>query len=532
MSGPEELSEPLRNRLLRRADWRLLLSTPRPSKSIVFANGVLREAVRVVSRECFPAPGPAPAADATHDLAVVVDPAPGVLADAFAAVRPGGSLYGEWYSPLAGGPQRIRRQLESQGFEDVRCYWPWPWPNRAPPLFWLPLEAPMALDYFLATRPRKRSPRLRITNAVLRVLWRLAVRARILVPVCATAGKPAAADRQRTSADTAEGILTAIAVRWRSFDLGKAPGRLSALLLTGGTHSSNKVVALVFADSSPRPQLVVKFARSPDADAALQREAAILGIVQERAADVMGVPRVLFTIPRESGSAVAESVLDGQPLSTQLRRDNYRLFALTVTDWLSHLALRRPPDSRDSWWPELVELPLAEFERTYAAVLDPRLLEVTHERLCAVTDVPLVVEQRDCAPWNVLVDRSGRVGIVDWESAEARGLPARDLVYFLTYAAFFIDGAMASGAFRESYRTMLDPRTFTGRVVQECLGRYLARLGLDSAILSPLRLLTWILHSRSEYRRIAADGAAPPNPDALRRSLFLALWEEELRTNP
>jgi hypothetical protein len=44
-----------------------------------------------------------------------------------------------------------------------------------------------------------------------------------------------------------------------------------------------------------------------------------------------------------------------------------------------------------------------------------------------------------------------------------------------------------------------------------------------------LRLLCWMLHSRSEYGRFVADAGGVPQPSQLRRSLFLGLWEEELR---
>ena len=89
-------------------------------------------------------------------------------------------------------------------------------------------------------------------------------------------------------------------------------------------------------------------------------------------------------------------------------------------------------------------------------------------------------------------------------------------------------GRMESQRFTESYRTMLDPATFTGRIVAECQQRYLACVGLDSSVLRPLRLLTWLIHSRSEYQRFAAEGAGEPDPADLRRSLFVNLWEEEL----
>ena len=108
------------------------------------------------------------------------------------------------------------------------------------------------------------------------------------------------------------------------------------------------------------------------------------------------------------------------------------------------------------------------------------------------------------------------------------GLPVLDLFYFLTYLAFFLDGAMATSRYRESYRAMLNPHTFTGGIVADCLQSYAARLGIDLAAVRPLRLLTWLIHSRSEYRQLVAQTGGPPTLATLRGSLFAGLCAEEV----
>src|SRR5207302_1372878 len=114
----------------------------------------------------------------------------------------------------------------------------------------------------------------------------------------------------------------------------------------------------------------------------------------------------------------------------------------------------------------------------------------------------------------------------DWESAELEGLPGLDLVYFLTYLSLFLAGAMGSGRFRAAYRACLEATTPMGRLIAECEARYAAAVGLDAGSLQALRLLTWLVHARSEYRRLWADAGGPPGRAALRSSLFVALWEE------
>jgi hypothetical protein len=143
-----------------------------------------------------------------------------------------------------------------------------------------------------------------------------------------------------------------------------------------------------------------------------------------------------------------------------------------------------------------------------------------------------VCEHRDFSPWNVLLDSKGELVVLDWESAELHGLPCLDLVYFLTFLSFFIDGAMDSGLYLDSFRSQLDPDSFTGRVVEECQQRYINSVGLDRAVLPPLRLFAWTFHSLSEYKRLSEDKSGRLESEDLQRSLFLQLWREELERIP
>jgi hypothetical protein len=59
--------------------------------------------------------------------------------------------------------------------------------------------------------------------------------------------------------------------------------------------------------------------------------------------------------------------------------------------------------------------------------------------------------------------------------------------------------------------------------------RYLDALSVDPTQLAPLRVLLWLIHAESDFRHAAADAAGPPAHKVLARSLFLALWAEEVR---
>ena len=525
MLGANAHTEAMLNRLLRRVDWRFLLPDPQPAKSICFADSWLAQSVAAISQQVVELP-----AQAGNDctLAVMVDPDEATLHTAWNALESGGACYSEWNEwnewrhPSSRGPRSVRRRLEAAGFVDVTCYWPWPSPDRSSPLFWLPMEAPKALDYFLANRPHAHSQWRRTWNGALRVLWRAALSARLLSPICAVARKPDASA-------ASPGWLDTVRSQWPVIEPDSIPKHIDLLLLSGGNSSSNKLVCLVFVDAQPIPKMAVKLPRVSDSVPALEREAVNLQAIQlTRAGAVPGVPRVIFFRDCARLPVLAETVLTGRPLSVLARRGNYREMALKVTDWLVDLANRPKARPRAEWWDRLVESALIDFERCFGAALDSDRLHDTRIILDALGDLPLVCEQRDCSPWNVLISPTGDVVVLDWESAELRGLPALDLIYFLTYLAFFVDGAMESKRFRESYRATLDPATFTGHVVAECLDRYFKQLGLPADVLPPLRLLTWLIHSRSEYRRLAADAAGLPNTEALCNSLFVKLWTEEL----
>jgi len=347
-------TEAQRNRLLRRADGRFLLPGPQLERSVCFAAGPLAAAVAAISGEALP---PGPDLRGACDLAVAADPDAATLRAAWSALRPGGIYYGEYHAPLAGGAARLRQALEIAGFINVTVYWAWPLPDRGTPLFWLPVDAPHALSYFLATRPRAASAWLRARNRLLQPVWRLGLRARLLAPLCVAAQHPL-----EPGAAGQANLLDTLRANWQAWGLGPMPAKVSWLLLTGGRSRLNKVAGLVFADTADRPGLIVKLPRVLASAAALAHEADILHAVHaSRPGGVAGVPRVIFLSGQGETLALGESVLGGQPLFTRLERRSFRPWALAATDWLAGLAGNSPAQPRTEWWARLIEPALADF---------------------------------------------------------------------------------------------------------------------------------------------------------------------------
>jgi hypothetical protein len=270
--------------------------------------------------------------------------------------------------------------------------------------------------------------------------------------------------------------------------------------------------------------------RVPECIPALLREATALQSIHSLyTVGMKGVPRVLFCREQPGLIVLGETAMTGRPLWTLLDADNYQEIALQATIWLADFVGRPKPCPRSQWWNRLVEPVIVDFRESFGPILDRGMLRETEAILDTLDSLPVVCEHRDFSPWNILVGSDGELIVLDWESTELHGLPAVDLIYFLTYLAFYVSGTWRSKRFRKSHRDALDPSTLTGNVRNECMTHYVSRTGINPDALGPLRLFTWMLHSRSEYRHFVADVAGKPGREILRRSLFVSLWEEEVR---
>ncbi len=410
---------------------------------------------------------------------------------------PDAELLAHWRLPRPGGIGRARRKAEAAGYADVRAYWAGPLPHRQPQ-FWLPVEIEEATDYLLATR----APRSFVAG-LLRHLWCTVRAAGLLAPIYVVG-------RRRAGGD--EGAIPL------------SPD-CHLLLLTTGHRSINKAVGLAFEGGAEKPAKAVKFARVAEAEPGLEREAAVLRRLGEERPDLAGIPRLVGQGSRDGRLAVVQEAIAGESLLDSLTAANFEEVAMRVTRLLVELARspRRDPDP--NWRSRLVGEPLEWFDVHFGALLEDRCVR---SLLDGLGDLPPVVEHRDCSPWNVLLTPSGEPVLLDWESAEPEGLPGLDLVYFLANCAFVLDGALESGRTRETYAQLLDPATSHGAVAARAIAEYTAALGIPAGDFRLLRLLCWIVHSRSDYRHLRLESPGRPSVEELRQSTFLGLVEEEL----
>jgi aminoglycoside phosphotransferase (APT) family kinase protein len=271
----------------------------------------------------------------------------------------------------------------------------------------------------------------------------------------------------------------------------------------------------------------VKFARVPEAEAGLEREARVLRRLGEERPDLGGVPHLRGKGRRAGRLAVVEDVVEGRSLLDLLQPDNFEEMALRVTRLLIDLARTEVPGAE--WRQRLVEEPLAEFENQFGPVLGAAAIAQVRETLAGLGELPPAPEHRDCSPWNIVIAPSGEPVLLDWESAEPDGLPALDLIYFLANCAFVLDKAFEGGSVRETYARLLDPAGEYGRIAQRAVTEYARALRIPREDFRRLRLLCWVVHSRSDYRHLQLEAGGTPRPGDLRKGIFLGLIEEELR---
>jgi hypothetical protein len=516
MPARPETPEQELNARLRRADWRFLLPSPRPRRALCRAGGLLAEAVASIAEEVVTGN-----AGRDCDLAVAEDPDPRTRAELRDALRPGGTCYTEW-CPRIGGARRVERALRAAGFDDVTCYRPWPGSTTLP-VFWIPVDSPGAAAY-VRSRRRLRGGRVRRLLVTARQRGRDLLRGHFGGPICALARRSAALP------SGARHPAAWLREDWPQWGLGSTPERLSTLLVTGGPRSVSKVVLLAFAEPSPIPLVAVKAPRVDEATAGVRREgAALASLAARRSGGLPGVPRLLVRREIDGVPLVGETALVGRPLESLLTPRNLGAWSIEVADWLAALVQREFALPPAHWREAIIEPALSRFVELFGEVVDRGLLREGEAIVRAIGALPAAPEQRDFGPWNVLVTPAREIAVLDWESAEVDGLPALDLLYYLAYASFHADRARDRGSRIASYRRSLDPSTPTGTVRRDCLARYLDVLGLDSAQLAPLRALVWLIHAPSDFRHAVADAGGPPPAEDLARSLFLALWTEEIR---
>jgi aminoglycoside phosphotransferase len=309
------------------------------------------------------------------------------------------------------------------------------------------------------------------------------------------------------------------------------PSRLSCVLATPRYRASRHVVFFVLAEGRPEPILVAKVPRLAGAGERLDREAENLRNVQAaRAGGFQSIPRVIAFEDFHEQPVLIETALSGRPMSAPLVRRKPEFCIETVMDWLIdlHSATAVRGHGQPDHCSVICEQSLARFRNLVRLTRrEEELVGGTEDILGGLrtVDLPLVFEHGDLSSPNILLLRNGGAGVVDWELAHARSLPALDLFFFLTFVAF----ARRSARRRSEYLSAFHDAFFGGGAwARPYVLRYAEQLGLPAKALQPLFILCWSRYVNGLLSRLSGSSLNSIDQETaewLRENRFYLLWE-------
>lgn len=539
--------------VVRRADWRFLLDNPTPQRSIVFEGGLLADAVSMISASTIVSGSNHSGDD--HDLAVAVNPTEKILATINSSLKPGGFCYLEWQVNNFFHTSTIKNQLTSSGFDYIKLYLPMPTPDKIYTDIWIPIDSKGAVEFAIVENLRAgTNNHIKHLAKIMRYLvWKIWPNLLIAYPyllsskrkytIASIASKCIPTPRQTTRQHIHNNMIgnkindgnlyqiidTTIKNEWQYLGLKSKPDKISALMLCN-EGSKDQIILYIFADEIRIPSLIVKIARTKDSIPVVSSEATNLESIQARFPNLEGIPRVLFCIDDGRLFAQARPYVNGVPFSGVVKERNRLELCLRVTSWLIRLARNTATDVPPDWRESLIDPVLSTLTPLFSSKLSRDQLQKTCQKVSSLNLSYLVCEHRDLSPWNIIIDHEGKIGVIDWEVARLNGLPAADLILFLTYVNYHFDKTWGKQNFSESYRNMLDISTPAGRIFNECMELYSSKLNISKSEIDSIRLLTWL---GQLYRRIDRDYKSAPEiklPLNEDENITLALWEVELET--
>jgi hypothetical protein len=273
-------------------------------------------------------------------------------------------------------------------------------------------------------------------------------------------------------------------------------------------HGAERAVLLPFRGKEP--DRVLKIPLHPAFNGRTAREQEVLAQIRSLldAETARALPEPRGTERHGEVVASVESYAPGRSMVlTGGRESDLRL----ATEWLTRFHLQTLV-RREPWDGREVAERFAAFSATPAeeALFD---LALARSRELRGLPFPIVWRHRDFTPWNLLLDRRGRLSVLDWEGAQP-GLALCDLLHFASHW-----DELAAGAVDPQARL----RAFSLGAPASCrqVTLYCDRLGIDRRFIPLLLVYTRVeISLRSPDRTFDAEyvsALAERVPEELRR---------------
>jgi aminoglycoside phosphotransferase (APT) family kinase protein len=290
-------------------------------------------------------------------------------------------------------------------------------------------------------------------------------------------------------------------------DIAEAAGErvdgFRVALTAPGDYPSRKPVLALFAPGARSPRYVVKLAHDVALNDRLENETralrtlAALGI-----GDAATVPRAAFVGQHAGHAVLGQTAIIGVPFRQATSATPDCPAARAAIAWLTELGARTA--DRTVAEPAQVAAALGELLERFVHVYRPTVAEreALASQIAAIAasrrPFPVVFQHGDAGTWNLLVTTDGRPAFLDWEAAEAHGMPLWDLFYFARSVAVGVARASGTRGSLEAFAREFLPDGPMSRTLGQDLGRHAAQIGLDPALVEPLLLTCWMHRALKE----------------------------------
>jgi aminoglycoside phosphotransferase (APT) family kinase protein len=228
---------------------------------------------------------------------------------------------------------------------------------------------------------------------------------------------------------------------------------------------------------------------------------------------------------------LAQTALAGRTLDAASVRRHASVSVDTVTAWLVDLQRATRGDALGTAGvaSRVVEPAAAALRRVRGDGLAAELAATCARLGPELASCRTVFEHGDLGAPNVLIEPgTQRLGVVDWECADARGLPAADLVFFLAFVAAAHAGARTLAEHVAAYDgAFLAPRVGADAWARARLIAHARTLDIPIAALPQIVVATWM---RATQRAIERSAALPGEIESTAPGIarVLALWRRTL----
>ncbi len=274
---------------------------------------------------------------------------------------------------------------------------------------------------------------------------------------------------------------------------------------------SGSVVLHRFTGGGAQPSAVAKMALTSRLAVNCVREAAIIGRLGQGARSVgVQVPQVLRLEQIGGYPVLIQTALGGQSVATLLASRSNLLLNLIerITSWLERWnrstmiiePLASEQLNQELLAPATLLAPLLQQGEDYLDWLTARCATVSG------IPMPLVATHNDLTMWNILLDKQGQLGIIDWEMGTERGFPLVDFLYAVTDA---VAAARGYANRLNAFATCFASGGKWARVVAQFQSRLRQAVPIPHDAADLCFHVCWLHHAANEHRSSSHSDPRP-----------------------